>query len=129
VAVARLRERKKREEKPFAMMYPDIEMVRMHCDVDETEERLLCSAEAPIVLLRRKSNGVAPNLGPSNPNLGIMLPYAPLQHILMRELRFPVVATSGNRADEPLCVSDEEAMERSARTIRLRKTLRCSFIL
>jgi hydrogenase maturation protein HypF len=111
-AVARLRERKLREEKPFALMYPDIEMAAMHCHLDETEARLLSSAGAPIVLLRRRSDGVARNVAPANPNLGIMLPYAPLDHILMRELRSPIVATSGNRAGEPICISEEEALER-----------------
>ena len=115
-AVIRLRERKHREEKPFAVMYPSADAVRKDCDISELEERLLCSPESPIVLLNRKiqnskfriSNAIAPN----NPYLGVMLPYSPLHHILMRGLDFPVVATSGNLSDEPICIDEHEALKR-----------------
>ena len=115
-AVARLRQRKLRDEKPFALMMPDIETVRMYCRLCDLEERLLMSSEAPIVLVRRAAGDVAsdiaPNIAPMNPNLGVMLPYSPLHHVLMRELQFPVVATSGNRNDEPICTADEDAFSR-----------------
>ena len=115
-AVARLRLRKRREEKPFAVMFPSVEAVREICVVSQLEERLLRSPESPIVLLRRLEFGSSPTLcasiAPRNPNLGVMLPYTPLHHLLLRELAFPVVATSGNLSDEPICTSEEEALER-----------------
>ena len=110
-AVTSLRERKHREEKPFAVMYPAIEAVREICEILELEERLLRSAESPIVLLHRHS-AMFPFVAPGNPNLGVMLPYTPLHHLLMRELDFPVVATSGNLSDEPICIDEREALSR-----------------
>jgi len=117
-AVRVLRQGKHREEKPFALMYPSLESVREECRVSELEERLLLSPEAPIALLERRSqisnfkSEIAPNVAPGNPSLGIMLPYSPLHYLLMRELSFPVVATSGNLSDEPICTDEEEALER-----------------
>ncbi|MFH1022726.1 MAG: carbamoyltransferase HypF [Planctomycetota bacterium] len=113
-AVKRLRERKHREEKPLALMCPDIASTKTLAIVSDLEERLLLSPEAPIVLLRRASNPapVAPSVAPGNPRLGIMLPYTPLHHLLMCELGFPVVATSGNRSDEPIATDEREALER-----------------
>ncbi|MCS6936513.1 MAG: carbamoyltransferase HypF [Candidatus Bipolaricaulota bacterium] len=112
-AVQELRRRKHREEKPFALLYPSLELVRAHCEVSALEERLLTSPEAPIVLLRRrKSVQIASSVAPHNPYLGIMLPYTPLHHLLMKELGFPVVATSGNLSDEPICTDEHEALER-----------------
>jgi hydrogenase maturation protein HypF len=110
-AVASLRERKRREEKPFAVMYPTIEAVREICEVSELEKRLLVSAESPIVLLHRHS-AISPSLAAGNPNLGVMLPYTPLHHLFMRELGFPVVVTSGNLSDEPICIDEREALSR-----------------
>jgi len=122
-AVARLRHRKHREEKPFALMYPSLEAIRIDCEVTELEERLLLSPESPIVLLRQNCRASAPlaratgavalqNVAPGNPNLGVMLPYTPLHHLLMRELNLPVVTTSGNLSDEPICIDEYEALER-----------------
>ncbi len=110
-AVLRLRERKRREEKPFAVMYPTLETVAHDCRVSELEERLLLSPEAPIVLLERQS-ALVPSVAPRNPYLGVMLPCSPLHHLLLRELGFPVVATSGNLSDEPICIDEHEALER-----------------
>jgi len=111
-AVAELRRRKIRPVKPFALMYPSLDMARSDCTIIPEEEKLLTSAEAPIVLLRRTAKpAVAENVAPGNPNLGVMLPYSPLHHLLMSELGFPVVATSGNRADEPICTDEDEAVE------------------
>lgn len=111
-AMVRLRQRKRREEKPFALMYPSHGMVLEHCEVSEVEDRLLCSVECPIVLLRRKAHTdkLAPSIAPRNPYLGVMLPYTPLHHLLMSELDFPVVATSGNISDEPICTDEREAL-------------------
>lgn len=111
-AVAELRHRKNRPTKPFAVMYPSLNMARTDCTIHPEEEKLLISAESPIVLLRRAATAVvAENVAPGNPNLGVMLPYTPLHHLLMSELGFPVVATSGNRSGEPICIDEDEAVE------------------
>ena len=107
-----LRKRKRRSEKPFALMYPSLEMAREHCRISELEERLLLSPEAPIVLLQRWSPPLAPSIAPGNPYLGVMLPSTPLHHLLLRDLGFPVVATSGNLSDEPICIDEHEALTR-----------------
>ncbi|MBI2264627.1 MAG: carbamoyltransferase HypF [Armatimonadetes bacterium] len=115
-AVNRLRKRKKRGEKPFALMYPSFGMIQEHCTVSEMEGGLLCSTESPIVLLRRKEStslgSIALSVAPGNPCLGVMLPYTPLHHLLVAELGFPIVATSGNLSDEPMCTDENEALER-----------------
>jgi hydrogenase maturation protein HypF len=111
-AVKRLRERKRRSEKPFALMYPSLEMAREHCHVCELEERLLLSPEAPVVLLQRWSPPLAPSVAPGNPHLGVMLPSTALHHLFLRELGFPVVATSGNLGNEPICADEHEALGR-----------------
>ncbi len=111
-AVARLRTRKHRDEKPLALMYPSLERIKAGCEVSDLEENLLTSAEAPIVLLRRMGGDVAANIAPHNPYLGVMLPYTPLHHLLMHELGFPIVATSGNLSGEPICIDEYEALER-----------------
>jgi hydrogenase maturation protein HypF len=114
-AVGRLRERKQREEKPFALMFPSLENVKTECEVSPLEERLLRSPEAPIVLLRKLANRksqIAKSTAPANPCLGVMLPYTPLHHLLMAELGFPIVATSGNLSDEPICTDEQEARAR-----------------
>lgn len=112
-AVRRLRELKHREEKPFALMFPSLEAAAAACEISPLEERLLRAPESPIVLLRRKPSGsLSSALAPRNPYLGVMLPYTPLHHILARELGFPMVATSGNMSDEPICIHEHEAVER-----------------
>ncbi|MGB8465723.1 MAG: carbamoyltransferase HypF [Terrimicrobiaceae bacterium] len=113
-AVARLRDRKRREEKPFALMARSLEAVRELCVVSDLEERILISSEAPIVLLERRMGGgrLAASLAPGNPALGVMLPYTPLHHLLLRELGFEIVATSGNLSDEPICIDEMEAAGR-----------------
>ena len=114
-AVRRLRERKHREEKPFALLFPTLESVQEVCEVSPREARLLQSPEAPLVLVQRianrKSQIINP-VAPGNPNLGVMLPANPLHHLLLAELGFPVVATSGNLSDEPICTEEFEALER-----------------
>ncbi len=173
-AVQRLRQRKHREEKPLALMFPALEVVQTICEVSPLEERLLQSPESPIVLLHRRSAAlasnadfenvllasrrqkrvswlrshgqpqserardvrsagrmpaarfeghrhshepplhyiIAPSVAPANPYLGVMLPYTPLHHLLLAELGFPVVATSGNLSDEPICTDEHEAVTR-----------------
>ena len=111
-AVELLRIRKRREEKPFALMFPSLEAVEACCRVTPLEARLLCSSEAPIVLLERRDDSIAPNVAAGNPYLGAMLPSTPLHHLLMKEFGGPVVATSGNLSDEPLCIDEREALSR-----------------
>jgi hydrogenase maturation protein HypF len=113
VAVMRLRERKHREEKPFALLMPSLALVRQYCFVSAAEEELLVSPAAPIVLLRpHEGCDLAPEVAKSSPYLGAMLPCSPLHHLLMAQYPVPVVATSGNRADEPIASENEEARER-----------------
>jgi len=115
-AVLRLRNRKRREEKPFALMFPSLAEVSPICEISALEERLLCSPEGPIVLIRscvkNQARSLAPSVAPHNPNLGVMLPYTPLHHLLLGELGFPVIATSGNLSDEPICIDEREALTR-----------------
>jgi hydrogenase maturation protein HypF len=98
-------------------MFPSLAAIREHCEVSPLEERLLGSAQAPIVLLRRRRAPSAPNpvcesAAPGNPYLGAMLPYTPLHHLLLSLLDFPVIATSGNLSDEPICIDEAEAIQR-----------------
>ena len=112
-AVRRLRRRKNREEKPFALMVPSLECARALCEVTAVDERVMTGPEAPIVLMRRRTpDAVANSVAPGNPNLGLMLPYTPLHHMLMRGIRRPVVATSGNRSDEPIAIDEREAVQK-----------------
>jgi hydrogenase maturation protein HypF len=113
-AVTRLRRLKQREEKPFAVMVPSLIHAEELCSVSALEKRLLRSPEAPIVLLRRRpgSAQLALGIAPGNPYLGVMLPYAPLHHLLMDELGFPIVATSGNLSDETICTDERNTLER-----------------
>jgi hydrogenase maturation protein HypF len=119
VAVHTLRERKVREEKPFALMAADPEEIGRHCYLEPEEAALLTSAERPIVLLRRRPECVLPEgIAPRQNYLGFMLPYAPLHHLLFRpapgEGSCPgvLVMTSGNRSDEPIVYQEAEGRER-----------------
>ena len=112
-AVARLRQRKHREEKPFALMMRSVEMAREYCQIASAEVELMESPAAPIVLLRpRPGTDIAWNVAHCSPYLGVMLPYSPLHHLLMQECPFPLIATSGNRSDEPIAIANDEAAVR-----------------
>ncbi len=114
-AVRRLRTRKHREEKPLAMMIPSMAWAERLCRVGDAEKRLLRSGESPIVILekhRQATLPIAEAVAPDNPYFGIMLPYSPLHHLLMAELGTPVVATSGNRSEEPICIDEHRALQR-----------------
>ncbi|NIP79371.1 MAG: carbamoyltransferase HypF, partial [Gemmatimonadetes bacterium] len=112
-AVRRLRERKRRPVKPLAVMVRDLPMARTLCGLSAKAEALLLQPEAPIVLLpRREDAPISDAVAPGNPCLGIMLPYTPLHHLLMKEVDRPVVATSGNLSDEPICIDEDEARRR-----------------
>jgi hydrogenase maturation protein HypF len=113
--VKKLRSRKNREEKPFALMLHDLSMVSEFCYLNDLEKRLLKSPEAPIVLLRKRINDqkkLADSVAPENPYLGVMLPYTPIHSLLMNYLTAPIIATSGNISDEPICIDNEEAYEK-----------------
>jgi len=112
--VARLRIRKHRDDKPFALMAPDLETIRRYCRVGEAEAGLLQSPEAPIVLLARHGDPLAPQVAPAQTTYGFMLPYTALHHLLMTELEIPIVLTSGNASDEPQCIDNDEARVRLA---------------
>jgi hydrogenase maturation protein HypF len=112
-ALRRLRAGKPRREKPFALMAQDLAQARTLCEIPDATVELLQSPEAPIVLLRRLPGApVAVEVAPDNPYLGVMLPYTPLHHLLLAELPGPVVATSGNLTDEPICTDEWEALGR-----------------
>jgi hydrogenase maturation protein HypF len=113
-AVAELRRRKQRDEKPFAVMVKDIGAARSLCELSLAEEELMLSKRRPIVLLRKRlAAPVVDNVAPNNQFLGIMLPYTPLHHLLVRAAGgIPLVMTSGNRSDEPIAYEDDDAIER-----------------
>lgn len=112
-AARRLRSRKHREDKPFAIMVADLAEAARLCEVDTLAADLLALPSRPIVLLpRRPAAPVAAAVAPGNRALGVMLPYTPLHHLLLSEVGGPIVLTSGNRADEPIAYRDEDALTR-----------------
>ena len=113
--VARLRLRKHRDHKPFAVMVAGLASARALAHVDSDEAALLTARERPIVLVRRRADAahpVAADVAPDTDLLGVMLPYTPLHHLLLAEVDRPLVMTSGNLADEPICASVDEAIAR-----------------
>ncbi len=109
-AVARLRERKHREAKPLAVMMPSLEAARRACRLSPEEEEALTSPAAPIVLAEPSPDcPLAANVNDASPFVGVMLPYSPLHHLLMRETGFPLVATSGNVSGDPIVTTTEGA--------------------
>ena len=125
-AAAALRERKHREDKPFAVMVANVAAARELCEVDEAAARVLSSARRPIVLLPRLTGGgphgggragagtrpIAEAVAPGNRQLGIMLPYTPVHHLLLQAVAGPMVLTSGNVSDEPIAYRDDDAFGR-----------------
>jgi hydrogenase maturation protein HypF len=112
-ATALLRARKHREDKPFALMVADVAAARDRCEVDEVAAGLLASTRRPVVLLpRRPGAPVADAVAPGNRQLGVMLPYTPLHHLLLRDFGSPIVLTSGNVSDEPIAYQDADALHR-----------------
>jgi len=112
-AVRTLRMRKKREEKPFALMVKSIENIRSFCFMCEEEEQSLLSARAPILLLKKKNDSfIAPSVAPKSQRFGVMLPYTPLHHLIMDGDYLALVMTSGNISQEPIVISNEEAATR-----------------
>jgi hydrogenase maturation protein HypF len=112
-AVAELRRRKHREEKPLAVMFADLDAVRAHAEVTDSAADLLTSPAAPIVLLpQRPPSTLAASIAPGNPWIGALLAYAPLHVLLLRAFGRPLVATSANLSEEPICTDNTEARER-----------------
>jgi hydrogenase maturation protein HypF len=112
-AVQRLRVRKGRPAKPLAVMMPTLNDVHRHCHVSPAEEELLASQQCPIVLLRwRDGSTVVREVAPNNLYLGVMLPYTPLHHVLLRDVGRPLVMTSGNLSEEPIAQDNDEARRR-----------------
>ncbi|MFZ1863067.1 MAG: carbamoyltransferase HypF [Polyangiales bacterium] len=112
-AVRLLRQRKHRDEKPFAVMVRDLEAARALADMSEQEQTLLASPERPIVLVRARADAsVAAEVSPETPLLGLFLPYTPLHHLLLGAVGRPLVMTSANIADEPICKDNGEARRR-----------------
>ena len=119
-AVARLRQRKQRADRPFAVMLPSLDDVRQYGQLAEDESAVLCSHQAPIVLLRRLRRelgtssppAIVDGVAPGNPYLGLMLPYTPLHHLLMAAVARPIVCTSGNHSEEPMATTTEDAIAR-----------------
>lgn len=111
--VRKLRERKKRPSKPFALMMRDLAMVKKYCFVNEKEEEILFSKERPIVLLKIKDLlDISPLVAPNNKYLGVMLPYTPYHYLIFDYFNKPSIMTSGNLSDEPIVKDNEECREK-----------------
>ena len=112
-AVQRLRRRKLREEKPFAIMSPDLEAIERYARVEPDEEKLLTSIQRPIVLLgKKKPNPIAEEVAPGNKYFGVMLPYTPLHYLLLEYGFDALVMTSGNLSQEPIAIDNDDAFNR-----------------
>ncbi len=115
-ALRELRLRKRREEKPFAVMFKDIEQVKEFAQVSPLEEVVLRRVEAPIVILKGKGK-LPKEVSPDTQTVGAFLPYTPLHHILLREVGNPIVATSCNLTDEPIMKDNEEVLREVGRLV------------
>ncbi|HEY7912137.1 MAG TPA: carbamoyltransferase HypF [Blastocatellia bacterium] len=112
-AVERLRKGKHREDKPFALMANSLDVIKRYCFVSAPEEDLLLSGRRPIVLLERKpGSDLSEAVAPGVRTLGFMLPYTPLHHLLLAGLDHPLVMTSANISDEPICYENQDALTR-----------------
>ena len=113
--IRRLRERKNRIDKPFALMMLNLKQVRKFCQINRQEEHLLLSPRRPIVLLKRGDKNLPQEIAPKNRYLGVMLPYTPLHYLLLKEAGVPLIMTSGNISEEPIAYKDEDALYRLSR--------------
>src|SRR5208337_1281539 len=108
-AVTRLRERKARFGKPFALMARDLKIIADYAELGEAERTLLTGVAAPIAILKSRHGAappLAPGIAPGQSTLGFMLPYTPLHHLLLENIGRPIVLSSGNRSDEPQCIDN-----------------------
>ena len=112
-AVAELRARKHRDQKPLALLVADLAAARELVELSASEQELLLSDRRPIVVARRRPGArVSADVAPRSRDLGVMLPYSPLHHLIAAAVRAPLVLTSGNVADEPIAFTDDDALER-----------------
>ena len=112
-AVIRLRNRKMRQEKPFAIISADLAGIRKYAGVEPEEEKLLTSIQRPIVLLKKKTaNCIAEEVAPRNKYFGVMLPYTPLHYLLLKHAFSALVMTSANLSEEPIAIDNDDAFER-----------------
>ncbi len=119
-AVEKLRQRKQRPVKPFAVMFPDINMLKISVNITEVERELIISKEKPIVIVPKKSdNQISDLVAPWIDRLGVFLPYTPLHHLLLKELSTPVVATSANLSDEPIIRESSELVQKLGAVVDL----------
>jgi hydrogenase maturation protein HypF len=111
--VQRLRQRKHRDDKPLAVMFSSLPVLRRYAEVDELEAEALSSSAAPILLVRRREgSSLASAIAPGSPTLGALLPTTPLHHLLLGAVGRPLVCTSGNLSEEPMCTTPSEALEK-----------------
>lgn len=113
LAVKKLRDRKRKSDKPFALMSRDIGCIQRYCEVSELDKRILESIRKPIVLLPKLvGNRISQHVASNNNYFGVMLPYTPLHHLLFDHSLTTLVMTSGNLSEEPIVTDNEEALER-----------------
>jgi len=114
-AVQRLRDRKRRPEKPFAIMFRSLDAARQFADLTPDEEKLLASKVSPIVVVKKREHlGIAGNIAPDNGYLGIMIPYTPLHQLILDRVDIPLVMTSANVSGDPLIIDDSKALSELA---------------
>ncbi|MBI4848981.1 MAG: carbamoyltransferase HypF [Nitrospirae bacterium] len=112
-AVSRLRQKKHREEKPLAVMFPDLDSIKKETHLNMLEERAVQSIERPVVIVKkREGTALAHSVSPGNRTAGVFLPYTPLHHLILKKLKKPVVATSANTTDEPIAKDNADAFSR-----------------
>ncbi len=115
--VRRLRQRKHREEKPLAVMFPDLDAIRREMNITPMEERALTSIERPVVIVRKKTSAsLAASVSPGYRNAGVFLPYTPMHYLILRKFKRPVVATSANISDDPIVADEADAFARLSGT-------------
>lgn len=110
-AIARLRAFKQRPSKPFAVMFAAVSAVKACCSLSAAEEAALLSSASPLLLLDWNGSGVDPLIAPLQKRLGVLLPYTPLHALLLHDFGGPLLATSGNRGGEPICIDEQEALK------------------
>lgn len=112
-AVESIRRRKQRPHKPFAVMFQNCDAVRLYCELTSDEEDIVSRVDCPIALLKKLDTAPLPeNIAPGTDRVGVLLPYSPLHHVLLRDFGGPVVATSANISEEPIIADDPDSVER-----------------
>ena len=112
-AVQKLRKLKGRDEKPFALMVRNLKTAQRYCSISNEEEQILQSHTAPILLLKKLPNyNIAKSVAPGNEYLGVILPYTPLHHVLFEKYDTPLIMTSANFSEEPICIENDESFKR-----------------